>query len=64
MDRRSEGSSLMTAHHTLCQGTVESSLGEGSHMGARGGDADLVHLSIRGIDKSSFKDETIFFCWL
>ena len=51
----------MMMHHTLCQGAVESSLGEGSHMGAGGDDADPVHLSIRGIDKSSFEDETIFF---
>ena len=30
-------------------------------MGTGGDDADPVHLSIRGIDKSSFEDETIFF---
>ena len=51
-------------HHTLCQSAVESSLGEESHIGAGGDDANPVHLSIREIDKSSFEDETIFFCWL
>ena len=30
-------------------------------MGAGGDDADPVHLSVRGIDKSSFEDKTIFF---
>ena len=58
---RLKGSSLTMTHHTLCQSAVESSLEEGSHMGAGGDDADPVHLSIRGIDKSSFEDETIFF---
>ena len=51
----------MMMHHTLCQSAVDSSLGEESHMGARGDDADPVHLSIQGIDKSSFEDETFFF---
>ena len=46
----------MMMHHTLCQGAVESSLGEGSHMETRGDDANPVHLSI-----PSFEDETIFF---
>ena len=51
----------MTTHHTLSQSAVESSLGEGSYMGAGGDDADPVYLSIQGIDKSSFEDQTIFF---